>query len=161
MDRIFHEGVELRKAFLPQSVAGNGTPVNGVAVDNDIKARDVAFLLSHGDPGAGNTSELNVAVEGSEDGSTWEAVPDKDGNDLVFDTINIIGTADDSAAAVLMGTVPAERLPYRYYRLVVTNTNLQDAVTVGAQALLVDVLDKYTAQVDGLLDKVLPDGTVL
>jgi len=162
MDRTFHEKVVQALALMPQSIAGNGVAVDGVAVVPGANGRALVIEVAHGDPGAAATSELSIAVEGSEDGgTTWEAVEDVDGNDLVFDTITVTGTADESGAGVVLGTLPIERLKYNAYRLSITNTNGQDAVIVGATALVVDVMDKPTAQLDGLLAKMLPVGTVL
>ena len=160
MDRTFHEKVVQALALEPQSIAGNGVAVDGATVEPGAGARALVFEVVHGDPGNTFTSQLSIAVEGSEDGgSTWEDVEDKDGNDLVFDAIDITGTATGAAAGVVLGTLPIERLKYNADRISVTNTNGQDAVIVGATALAVDTLDKPTAQADGLLAKVLPDGT--
>lgn len=165
MDRTFHETVVQALAFEPQSVAGDGVAVNGALVLAPAEARKLVFEVAHGDPGDTNDSELSIAVEGTEDAEaaapTYEDVQDKDGNDLVFDTIAVIGTATGAAAGVVLGTIPTERLKYNGYRLVITNTNLKDAVLVSAQALQVDTLDRPTVQLDGLLAKVLPDGTTL
>ena len=164
MDRTFHEAVLQALALEPQSIAGDGVAVDGALVLAPAgQGRALVFAVAYGDPGDTNDSELSIAVEGTEDAEaaspTYEAVQDKDGNDLVFDTIAIVGTASGAAAGVVLGTVPIERLPYNGYRISVTNTNTKDAVIASAQALLVDVLDKPTGQLDGLLEKVLPDGT--
>jgi hypothetical protein len=160
MDRTFHEKVVQALAFMPQSVAGNGTAVDGVDIDVTPAARALVLAIQHGDPGNGNTSELSIAIEGSEDGgTTFAAIEDKDGDALVFDTITVTGSADESGAGVVLGTLPIERLPYNAYRVSITNTNAETACIVGASALLVDTLDRPTGQADGLLAKMLPDGT--
>lgn len=162
MDRTFHEKVVQALAFEPQSVAGDGVAVSGATVLAPADGRKLVFQIAYGDPGNGNTSELSIAVEGSEDGgTTWEDVQDKDAADLVFDTITVTGSATGAGAGVVLGTIPTERLKYNAYRIEVTNTNLETACIVGAVALRVDTLDKPTGQLDGLLAKVLPDGTEL
>lgn len=162
MDRTFHEKVVQALALEPQSIAGDGVAVSGATVLVPDKARGLVFQVAYGDPGDTKSSELSIAVEGSKDGgTTWEDVQDKDSSDLVFDTIAVTGSATGAGAGTVLGTVPVERLDYNAYRIEVTNTNTKDAVIVGAVALRVDTLDRPTGQADGLLAKVLPDGTEL
>lgn len=163
----FHQAVILATdpAFGPASVPADGNPQNGraISVKQEARGRDLVFMLSHGDPGDTLDSELTIGVEGSEDEgtpSTWETVKDKDGNDLEFDVVAITGTAGGTAAATLMGTVRTKQRPYFHYRLVITGTAAKTAVDVAATALVWMTDKRPTGQVDGLLEKMLPDGTL-
>lgn len=147
-----HENVFAGVAFIPAVVSN--TPVNGVTISEPWqKGRNLALLLLIA---AMTTNDaLTVTVQGRKrsDGN-WEAVKDKDGNNLTF---TVSKTSDTGAGenGCLLGTVDLQRkygTTYNAIRVSAVNAVAQNVVVAVAYEIS-HVFNAPTGQADDLLAK--------
>lgn len=165
------EMVEVRQALAP-IVVDDAPVIEGATILNAHKVgRQLSFILAAGAMAA--TDALAIEVEGSLDGgTTWENVKDKDGNDLVF-TLSKVSDGGQLEDGVLIGTIPLDRANkrdltndsvrdtpfYDAYRITAVNAVAQD-VLLSAVAVISDLFERASVEVDDLLLKVLPAPTL-
>lgn len=153
-----HENVFAGVAFVPAAV-DDSPAVNGPAISEPWRlGRNLAFHMLAGAMAA--TDAMTITVQGllRSDGTTWEAVKDKDGNNLIF----TVAKASDGAALEnghLLGTVDLERFDantYKSIRLSAVNAVAQN-VTLAAAYEISDLYSHPSGQVDDLLSKQIAD----
>lgn len=147
-----HENVKADVAFVPQNV--NNSAVNGADINEPWKVgRNLAFHLVAGAMVA--TDALTITVQGKKrSDSAYEAVKDKDGNNLIF---TVTKTSDGGALenGHLLGTVDLERFDGNKYsdiRLSAINAVALNVLLAAAYEIS-DPHARPTGQVDDLLSK--------
>lgn len=137
-------------ALAPQSV--NNAVVNGAEIKEPWSlARQLTFIVTGGAFGTAATGTLKVQGLKRSDGTTWEALKDKDGNDLAFPVADVADAGPLENGCVI-GTLPLGRVDgvtYKSVRLVYDN-DVAVAVLIGASYVLSDLYVEPSGQADRL-----------
>lgn len=150
--RNFHHCVKTGLAVPPISLSNANTTATSVAiVEPWNQFRQLSFLLIGGI--FATSGQLTATVQGRlrSDHSTWAALKDKNGDDLVFPAAKI-GDGDALENGLLLGTLPLRDVDaetYEAVRLVLAETATA-ACLVGAAYVLSDPHAESTGQADEL-----------
>lgn len=148
--RNFHHSHLIGLALAPQSV--NNAVVNGAAIAEPWSlGRLLSFILIGGAFGTAATGTLIVQGLKRSDGTTWEALKDKDNATLAFPVADLADAGPLEAGAIL-GSVPLGRvdgITYKSVRLVYDN-DVAVAVLIGAAYVISDLYAEPSGQADHL-----------
>ena len=126
----FHHKVVIGQSLAPQSVTSatvSGNPI----VEPQRTARQIAFILQGGALAASENGAFTLQGRLRSDGTTWETLKDKDGNNLILQ-----GAVYDDAGALengaLLGTLRTDAYNTSTYEAV----RIQFAESGGGAALI-------------------------
>lgn len=156
MRNNFHEGVVTGVALIPQTINAAATANGATIVAPGRKGRQLTFILAAGV--LTGLTVLTVKVQyNKNDGNGWLVLKQNDGTtDVSFPNASVIAASGLDSGSVI-GTIPIDRAKDGDYRLAVTTVtgaNIQLAATY----VISEVFNSPTAQVDQLLQLIIPTG---
>lgn len=148
----FFHAVKTGVAVPPVSLSNANTSSTSVAIVEPWRQfRQLSFLMIGG--AFATSGQLTATIQGlaRSDGTTWSALKDKAGNDLVFPAAKI-GDGDALENGALLGTIPLSDVDsdtYKAVRILLAETATA-ACLVGVAYILSDPHSESTGQADEL-----------